>query len=35
MLVETRYEHVVLNEQGTPTVVGTTWNYLCSELRYL
>ena len=24
MLVETRYEHVVLDEQGTSTIVGTT-----------
>jgi uncharacterized protein (DUF433 family) len=24
MLVETRYEHVVLNEQSTPTIAGTT-----------
>ncbi len=24
MLVETRYEHVVLDEQGTPTIAGTT-----------
>lgn len=24
MLVETRYEHVVLNDQGTPTIAGTT-----------
>ena len=24
MFVETRYEHVVLNEQGTPTIAGTT-----------
>jgi uncharacterized protein (DUF433 family) len=24
MLIETRYEHVVLNEQGTPTIAGTT-----------
>ena len=24
MLVETRYEHVVLDEQGVPTIAGTT-----------
>jgi len=24
VLAETRYEHVVLNEQGTPTIAGTT-----------
>lgn len=24
MLVETRYEHVALNEQGVPVIVGTT-----------
>ena len=24
MLTETRYEHVVLDEQGTPLIVGTT-----------
>ena len=24
MLVETRYEHVVLDEEGTPTIAGTT-----------
>ncbi len=24
MLVETRYEHVVLDEQGTPTIADTT-----------